>query len=140
MRNHGSIPRRTKASTCSNESLARHFFTTHGDHRWTCRIVAHCMSRTRHIRKTQNRSFVIQQEGDKRTQDCVFDCCKRYVLFCPLLIPSAYLCNPMCFSSDSEEKQCGTPHGDRFKGTNGLAEMTPSHVTYVTLASGTFER
>ena len=103
-------------------------------------MVAHCMSRTGHIRETQNRSFVIQQEGDKRTQDCIFDCCKRYVLFCPLWIPLAYFCNPMCFSSDFEEKQCRTLHGDRFKGTNGSAEMRPSHVPYVTLASGTFER
>ena len=48
--------------------------------------------------------------------------------------------DPMCFSSDSEEKQCRTLHGDRFKDTNGSAEMRPSHVTYVTLASGTFDR
>ena len=46
----------------------------------------------------------------------------------------------MCFSSDSEEKQCRTPHGDRFNDTNGSAEMRPSQVTYVTLASGTFNR
>ena len=89
VRNHGSFPRRTKASTCRNEPLARHFFTTHGNHCWTCRIVAHCMSRTGHIRRTQNSSFVIQVEGDKRTQDYVFDCWKRCVLFCPSATPCA---------------------------------------------------
>ena len=35
VRNHGSFPRRTKTSTCSRKSLARHSFTTHGDRRWT---------------------------------------------------------------------------------------------------------
>ena len=45
VRNHGSFPRRTEPSTSIVKSIARQFFTTHGDHRWTCRIVAHCMSR-----------------------------------------------------------------------------------------------
>ena len=61
---------------------------------------------------------------------------KKFVFVLPRVLSVG---DPMCFSSDSEEKQCGTPHVDRCKDSNGLAEMRPSHVTYVTLASGTFK-
>ena len=37
-------------------------------------------------------------------------------------------------------QDCGTGHGDRFKDMNGLAEMSRSQVTHVTLVFDTFKR
>ena len=76
------------------------------------------MSRTRHIRKTQNRSFVIQQEGA---------CCSA--LRRDRRRPSA---TPCASHRTLKKKQCGKTQGDRFKDTHGSAEMRPSHVTNVT--------
>ena len=62
------------------------------------------------------------------------------MLFSHLCVPSVCFCNPICFSPNFEEQQCGTRHGVNLKDTNGLTEMRSSQVTYVTLASGTFSR
>ena len=95
---HGSPTRCSNASTCSNKSLARQFFTTHGDHRSTCRIVAHCISRTGHVRKAQNRWFVIQLEcGGGHIVESFTVEKVRFVL--PLVLSFG---DSMCFSSDFE--------------------------------------